>query len=133
MPPKTGKKHTTTAEHRAVLDELKARKEEAKRLLVDLRAKRKQEDRRHSRLIKQAKKLNPKDLLEIAAVSGITAQQMQEMASRMSSSSAAPPPNQAPAENHPEQQHAHAEPEGHHIAVIDPAEYPLVVAELPDA
>jgi hypothetical protein len=132
MPPK-GRKHTTTAQHKAVLDELKARKEEAKKLLVELRAKRKMEDKRHSRIVKQAKKLNPKDLLEIAAAKGITADQLKEMLTRVSDSSAGP--SAEPARNNPppEAVPPHVIEEEAQLAEIAPEDYPLVLAELPDA
>lgn len=132
MPPK-GRKHTSTAQHRAVLEELKAKKEEAKKLLVELRAKRKLEDKRHSRIVKQAKKLNPKDLLEIAAAKGITADQLKEMLGRMSPSNADPdaeaPHNNPPPEAVPPQ----VVEEDNQLAEIAPEDYPLVLANLPDA
>jgi phage repressor protein C with HTH and peptisase S24 domain len=131
MPPK-GRKHTTTAQHRAVLEELKARKEEAKKMLADLRAKRKMEDKRHSRLVRQAKKLNPKDLLEIAAVTGITAEQLQDMASRMASSASAPAHEEHPVGAHDEPDAAEI-PQGDQIIAVNPGEFPLVLADLPDA
>ena len=102
-------------------------------MLVELRAKRKLEDKRHSRLVKQAKKLNPKDLLEIAAVSGITADQLKEMASRVAAPNGAPsagaPHNNPPHEAVP----PHVVEEEHQLAEIAPEDYPLVLAQLPDA
>ena len=123
----------TTAQHRAVLEELKVRKEEAKKMLSELRAKKKIEDKRHSRLVKQAKKLNPKDLLEIAAVTGITADQLKEMASRMASSSSAPPPSEHPPRGAEADDANPGVPEDQPVVVVDPADYPLVLANLPDA
>jgi len=130
MPPK-GKKHTTTDQHRAVLADLKARKDEAKQLLAGLRAARKTEDKRHSRLVKQAKKLNPADLLEIAAVTGITADQLRDMATRMGGQSNPPAEVPVPAAADGELQ-AVVEQHDHPIVVQDAADFPLVLAGLPD-
>lgn len=101
-------------------------------MLQDLRAKRKIEDKRHSRLVKQAKKLNPKDLLEIAAVTGITAAQLHEMASRMGKAPEAPADVPQPGADNVADQVA-ADPPEQAIVVADIGEFQMVLAELPDA
>ena len=89
MPPK-GRKHVTTKQHQDVLLELKARKDEAKKMLADLRVSRKKEDKRYSRMMKTAKGLNPQHLLEIASVRGISPEELRKMADRMSTAKPAP-------------------------------------------
>ena len=104
----------TTAQHQAVLQELKARKDEARKMLQGLRVSRKNEDKRHSRLLKQAKKLDPKDLLEIAGVRGISPDELREMAERMSPVKRAPARGHADPPEHHDGQALHSGPPDQH-------------------
>ena len=66
-----------------MLDGIRDKREEAKKLLRDLRATKRNEDRRHGRLMKSAKQLSSKDLMEIAALKHFSESDLMKFADEM--------------------------------------------------
>ena len=82
MPPK-GSAQPRSKRYTSMLDGIRDKREEAKKLLKDLRATKRNEDRRHGRLMKSAKQLSSKDLMEIAALKHFSESDLMKFADEM--------------------------------------------------
>lgn len=82
MPPK-GKAAPRSKRYAGMLESIKLQREGAKKLLKELRSSKKNEDRRHTRLMKSARKLDAKDLMEMAALKQLSEAQMMLFADEM--------------------------------------------------
>ena len=85
MPPK-GKARAVPnrSEHyQAVLKEIQAGKEAAKKTLADLRKRRRAEKQRHNRIVKKASMLGASELMEIAGLRKMTMQDLAKFANEM--------------------------------------------------
>ncbi len=82
MPPK-GKAAPRSKRYAGMLDSIKLQREGAKKLLKELRSSKKNEDRRHGRLMKNARKLDARDQMEMAALEQLSEAQMLSFADEM--------------------------------------------------
>ena len=80
MPPK-GANALKSERYAALCASIKQQKTQAKELLANLKKQKKKEDKRHSRLMKSAAKLDSKDLMELAGINKITLAQLASFAS----------------------------------------------------
>lgn len=80
MPPK-GATALRSERYEQLCASIKAQKTAAKELLATLKKQKKKEDKRHSRLMKSAAKLDSKDLMELAGINKITLAQLAAFAS----------------------------------------------------
>lgn len=75
MPPKAAKAKAAparSARYAAVLEEIRHAKEEAARQLRVIRARRKNEERRHKRIMRRASLLGASELMEIASMNRVS-------------------------------------------------------------
>ena len=80
----------------AILEDIKDQKKKAQQLLTELRSKKRNEERRHRRIIRKASMLGASELMEIAGLRRLTLQQLAEHAEEMGVSSADASSNSAP-------------------------------------
>ena len=82
MPPK-GKAAPRSKRYAGMLESIKLQREGAKKLLKELRSSKKNEDRRHARLMKNARKLDARGLMEMTALKQLSEAQMLSFADEM--------------------------------------------------
>ena len=97
MAPKAKSAPVRSQRFTAILEDIKDQKKKAQQLLTELRSKKRNEERRHRRIIRKASMLGASELMEIAGLRRFTLQQLTEHAAEMgvsnaeASSSSAPP------------------------------------------
>ena len=108
MPPK-GHNALKSERYAQLCASIKAQKTAAKELLANLKKTKKKEDKRRSRLMKSAAKLDSKDLMELAGINKITLAQLASFASECGVEADGVP---AGGQRAHEPGHAHAEGHG---------------------
>jgi DNA topoisomerase VI subunit B len=96
MPPKAAKAKAAparSARYAAVLEEIRHAKEDAARQLRVIRARRKNEERRHKRIMRRASLLGASELMEIASMNRVS---MSELRAHAAENSIAEEPAHVP-------------------------------------
>ena len=123
MPPK-GIAPVRSQRYSVVCDNMKVRKQAAKDELKALRGMKKREDKRHKNLMKRAKALECRDLVELAGIRNMTMGQMMAFCDEMGVRRDDVPPNSGsgPSGVHP----ADPGPADDHAVPQPPAEAPVM-------
>jgi len=120
MPPKAKAAPVRSARYTAVLAELKAAKERAAQELKAVRQRKKNEERRHRRIIRKASMLGASELMEIASLRHLSLQQLADHAAE-NNVPAGGPAEEPPAPNPPEPHEAGDAPGEHPRRAAPPA------------
>ena len=102
MAPKAKAAPVRSQRFTAILEDIKDQKKKAQQLLTELRSKKRNEERRHRRIIRKASMLGASELMEIAGLRRFTLQQLAEHAEEMGVSSAGASSSSAPPAPPPE-------------------------------
>lgn len=100
MPPKAAKAKAAparSARYAAVLEEIRAAKDAAARELKAIRVRRKNEDRRHKRIMRRASLLGASELMEIASMNKVSMAELRAHAAENRVADGGPVPNAQPA------------------------------------